>query len=118
MVVNLMTMPLAFMSGAFHPATTMPDQMKWIAKINPLTYSVHAVRYWLANLNTEFEYMNPLTDLAILTAFTTSMLTTAMMAFKKAALEDQLSKVMQLDHSKTFKAQQISSKLHDIHAEH
>ena len=88
MVVNLITMPLIFMSGVFYPPTTMPEWMKWIAKFNPLTYSVHAVRYWLAGANAGFEYMNPLTDLAILIAFTSLMLVTAVKTFEKATVED------------------------------
>jgi ABC-2 type transport system permease protein len=88
MVVNLMTMPLIFMSGVFYPPTTMPEWMKWIAKFNPLTYSVHAVRYWLAGANAGFEYMNPLTDLAILIAFTSFMLVTAVKTFEKTTVED------------------------------
>jgi len=88
MVVNLTTMPLIFMSGVFYPPTTMPEWMKWIAKFNPLTYSVHAVRYWLAGANAGFEYMNPLTDLAILIAFTSLMLVTAVKTFEKTTVED------------------------------
>jgi ABC-2 type transport system permease protein len=88
MVVNLITMPLIFMSGVFYPPTTMPEWMKWIAKFNPLTYSVHAVRYWLAGANAGFEYMNPLTDLAILIAFTSLMLVTAVKTFEKTTVED------------------------------
>lgn len=88
MVVNLITMPLVFMSGVFYPVTTMPDWMKWIAKFNPLTYSVHATRYWLANADVGFEYMNPLTDLAILTVFTIVMIIEAMNIFEKTTLED------------------------------
>lgn len=88
MVVNLLTMPLVFMSGVFYPVTTMPDWMKIIAKVNPLTYSVHAVRYWLTGSNTGFEYMNPTTDLLILSSFTVVMVTLAVKVFEKTTLED------------------------------
>jgi len=88
MVVNLMTMPLVFMSGVFYPVTTMPEWMKLLSKFNPLTYSVHAVRYWLANADVGFEYMDPLTDLTILTMFTVAMMIIAMKTFEKTTLED------------------------------
>ncbi|MEM0002319.1 MAG: ABC transporter permease [Desulfurococcaceae archaeon] len=88
MVVNLLTMPLVFMSGVFYPVTTMPDWMKIMAKVNPLTYSVHAVRYWLTGSNTGFEYMNPTTDLLILSNFTVVMIALAVKVFEKTTLED------------------------------
>ncbi|MEM4054008.1 MAG: ABC transporter permease, partial [Desulfurococcaceae archaeon] len=88
MVVNLLTMPLVFMSGVFYPVTTMPDWMNMIAKVNPLTYSVHAVRYWLTGSNTGFEYMNSTTDLLILSSFTVVMIALAVKVFEKTTLED------------------------------
>ncbi|RLG79356.1 MAG: ABC transporter [Thermoprotei archaeon] len=88
MVVNLITMPLVFVSGVFYPVTTMPEWMKLIAESNPLTYSVHAVRYWLASADVGFEYMNPITDLAILTLFAIAMITIAAKTFEKTTLED------------------------------
>jgi len=88
MVVNLLTMPLVFMSGVFYPVTSMPDWMKALTVFNPLTYAVHSVRYWLVGSSTGFNYMNPWTDLAILLGFTTAALSLAVRAFKKATLED------------------------------
>lgn len=88
MVVNLLTMPMVFMSGVFYPVTTMPEWMKIIAKINPLTYSVHSVRYWLTSANTGFEYMNPTTDLIVLFGFTITMSLLAIKVFEKTTLED------------------------------
>jgi ABC-2 type transport system permease protein len=88
MVVNLLTMPLVFMSGVFYPVTTMPDWMKTITMFNPLTYAVHSVRYWLVGSTVGFDYMNPYSDLAILLGFTTAALGLAVRAFKGATLED------------------------------
>jgi ABC-2 type transport system permease protein len=77
MVVNLINMPLTFLSGVFYPVTTMPEWMKAFSMVNSLTYCVHASRYWLTGSNVGFNYMNPLTDLAILSAFTATMLAIA-----------------------------------------
>jgi len=88
MVVNLMTMPLVFMSGVFYPVTTMPEWMKVFAKANPLTYAVHATRYWLTGSEAGFEYMNPATDAAILLAFAVATLLLAVKKFEKTTLED------------------------------
>ncbi|MEM4717196.1 MAG: ABC transporter permease [Desulfurococcaceae archaeon] len=88
MVINLLTMPMVFMSGVFYPVVTMPYWMKITAKINPLTYSVHSVRYWLTGSNIGFEYMNPTTDFIILLGFTIPMLILAIKVFEKTTLED------------------------------
>jgi len=88
MIVNLLTMPLMFMSGVFYPLKTMPDWMKTIALFNPLTYAVHGSRYWLTGTDTGLSFMNPLLDLAILSIFTTIFTTIAMILFDRASLED------------------------------
>jgi len=88
MIVNFTTMPLIFVSGVFYPVTTMPEWMKYVAMFNPLTYSVHAVRLWLAGASVGFNYMNALTDLAILIAFTAFMTIIAVKIFEKATVEE------------------------------
>ncbi|MCC6056400.1 MAG: ABC transporter permease, partial [Desulfurococcaceae archaeon] len=88
MIVNFTTMPLIFVSGVFYPVITMPEWMKYVAMFNPLTYSVHAVRLWLAGASVGFDYMNALTDLAILIAFTAFMTIIAVKIFEKATVEE------------------------------
>jgi ABC-2 type transport system permease protein len=41
---QLLTMPLFFASNAIYPVTMMPDWLKVIAHVNPLTYEVDGVR--------------------------------------------------------------------------
>jgi len=88
MIVNLLTMPLMFMSGVFYPVNTMPDWMKVFAQFNPLSYSVHSVRYWLTGANVGLEYMTPTIDIAILAAAAITLLVIAGWAFNKATVED------------------------------
>jgi len=88
MIVNLLTMPLMFMSGVFYPVNTMPDWMKVFAQFNPLSYSVHSVRYWLTGANVGLEYMNPTIDIAILAAAAITLIVVAGWAFNKATVED------------------------------
>jgi len=88
MIVNLLTMPLMFMSGVFYPVNTMPDWMKVFAQFNPLSYSVHSVRYWLTGANVGLEYMTPTIDIAILAAAAITLLVVAGWAFNKATVED------------------------------
>ncbi|MGB9827594.1 MAG: ABC transporter permease [Thermosphaera sp.] len=88
MIVNLLTMPLMFLSGVFYPLAQMPEWMQSASKLNPLTYSVHGVRYWLAGANVGFEYMNWHLDLAIITVFAIVLLAVAAEMFEKATIED------------------------------
>jgi len=88
MIVNLLTMPLMFMSGVFYPVNTMPDWMKIFAQYNPLSYAVHSVRYWLTGADVGLDYMNPLTDITILTGAAIILLAIAGWAFNKATIEE------------------------------
>jgi ABC-2 type transport system permease protein len=88
MIVNLLTMPLMFMSGVFYPVNTMPEWMKTITQFNPLSYTVHAVRYWLTGASVGLEYMNPTTDITILTGAAIILLAIACWAFNKATIEE------------------------------
>jgi ABC-2 type transport system permease protein len=44
LIVQLVNMPLFFLSGALFPLTTAPAFIKWIAFFNPLTYGVDGLR--------------------------------------------------------------------------
>ncbi|MEM0004697.1 MAG: ABC transporter permease [Desulfurococcaceae archaeon] len=87
-IVNILTMPLMFASGVFYPVTSMPDWMQVFAMINPLTYAVHASRYWLAGASVGFDYMDSVTDLLILTATAGVLVLLAAKAFEKTTIED------------------------------
>ncbi|HVU10772.1 MAG TPA: ABC transporter permease [Phototrophicaceae bacterium] len=43
-ISNFVVMPMYFLSGAIYPTSTAPDWMKPLIAINPLTYSVDAMR--------------------------------------------------------------------------
>jgi ABC-2 type transport system permease protein len=43
-VSGFVSLPLVFLSNAFVPTDAMPDWMRWIAQINPLTYAIEAMR--------------------------------------------------------------------------
>jgi ABC-2 type transport system permease protein len=87
-IVNILTMPLMFASGVFYPVTSMPDWMQVFAMINPLTYAVHASRYWLAGASVGFDYMDSVTDLLILAATAGVLVLLAAKAFEKTTIED------------------------------
>lgn len=43
-IMNLILLPIWFLSGAFFPATGAPAPMRWVMVLNPLTYGVAALR--------------------------------------------------------------------------
>ncbi|MEM0005974.1 MAG: ABC transporter permease [Ignisphaera sp.] len=88
MIVNIFNMPVMFLSGVFFPVTTMPEWMRSIAIYNPLSYAVHAVRYWLTGASVGIPPMNPLLDLAILISTAIISAYSASKMFEKATIED------------------------------
>ncbi|WP_434731359.1 ABC transporter permease [Thermogladius sp. KZ2Tp1] len=88
MLINLLTMPLMFMSGVFYPFTTMPDWMKVFAQFNPLSYTVHSVRYWLTGADVGLYPMSPVNDLIVLAVVGSAMLWLAGVIFEKTSIEE------------------------------
>jgi ABC-2 type transport system permease protein len=43
-IMTALTFPAIFLSGAFFPLQQMPAAMQWISRLNPLSYSVEALR--------------------------------------------------------------------------
>ncbi len=41
---QVLTMPLFFASNAIYPLSMMPDWLRWLAKMNPLSYQVDFLR--------------------------------------------------------------------------
>lgn len=44
-LMNLLVMPLFFLSGALYPLGNLPDWLETVARFNPLTYAVSAMRH-------------------------------------------------------------------------
>jgi ABC-2 type transport system permease protein len=43
-IMNFIVMPMFFLSGAMYPVNKLPEVLKWLAKINPLTYGIDALK--------------------------------------------------------------------------
>ncbi|MEM0014506.1 MAG: ABC transporter permease [Zestosphaera sp.] len=84
MIVNLMTMPLIFMSGVFYPIENMPEWMRTVAYVNPLTYAVDGMRYWLTGVSR----FDPIVDIGLLGVLTSALLLLAIRTYVKATIED------------------------------
>jgi ABC-2 type transport system permease protein len=55
------TMPLFFASNALYPVDVMPQWLRWLSTVNPLSYEVNALRGLLIGTPT-----NPLLDITVL----------------------------------------------------
>jgi len=49
-IMNFIIMPMFFLSGAMYPVKLLPDILKLVAKINPLTYGVDALKHSISPL--------------------------------------------------------------------
>jgi len=58
-VVNLLNLPLLFTSNALFPTNFMPDWLKTISKVNPITYGTDAARQMLINFSVSLWGIGP-----------------------------------------------------------
>ena len=43
-VVNLIVLPMAFLSGSFGPTRRYPEALRWVADVLPLTYLINLMK--------------------------------------------------------------------------
>ena len=44
-IMNFIVMPMFFLSGAMYPVRLLPDILRFVAKLNPLTYGIDAMKH-------------------------------------------------------------------------
>jgi ABC-2 type transport system permease protein len=89
MIMNLLVMPLFFLSGAIYPVNLLPSGLRFLSRCNPLTYGVDAFKNVLlpkvgagthGTLGAEF----PLgMDILVVVIFSLAMITLAVRSFRK-----------------------------------
>src|SRR4030065_1318896 len=70
-IMNFIIMPMFFLSGAMYPVRLLPDILRIVAKLNPLTYGIDAMKH--AIFPHETGHMGP--DFSIMTSATVIILT-------------------------------------------
>jgi ABC-2 type transport system permease protein len=70
LVMNFLVLPMFFLSGALFPLGDAPWALKTIARVNPLSYGVDALRGTLGGI----AYFQLTTDLGVLVAVTAGLL--------------------------------------------
>ncbi len=84
-IMNFLVMPMFFLSGAMYPVSSMPQALRQLTHINPLTYGIDAFKHVLLRnatppLGPEF----PLSlDVLIVIAVSAIMLTLAALSFRR-----------------------------------
>ncbi len=66
LIMNFLVMPLFFLSGAIFPLQDAPMVLQWIARIDPLSYGIDALRALLINM-THYGLALDLTMLSLVT---------------------------------------------------
>jgi ABC-2 type transport system permease protein len=80
MVVNFLIMPLFFLSGALFPLDKLPEWLKILTRIDPLTYGVDLLRSTIIKVHS---IPNPV-NLAVMLSFTFVMFAIAVFEFNLA----------------------------------
>lgn len=78
-IMNFLVMPIFFLSGALFPLAGLPAAMLWVARADPMTYGVDAVR---GALNSAAAFGIG-TDLAVLIGVTAALLGVGSWAFER-----------------------------------
>jgi len=83
LIVSVLMLPIVFLSGAVYPIDAIPDYIKVLAYLNPLTYAVDGSRYFLLGVS-RFSILLDIFTLSILTII---LLLTAILLFERLTLE-------------------------------
>jgi ABC-2 type transport system permease protein len=89
MIMQFLLMPMLFLSGAFFPLTDVPGWLAFLARLNPVTYMVDAIRQVLLAGEMSPEAIEALTilpvqtDVAIMLGVTVAFLIPAVLLFSK-----------------------------------
>lgn len=82
LIVNLLVMPMFFLSGALFPLRGLPGPLAFITGINPLSFGVDGLRYSLTGLT----HFGLITDLFSLSALTVGLLVLGSYLFTRIEL--------------------------------
>ncbi|KKU80852.1 MAG: ABC transporter, permease protein [Parcubacteria group bacterium GW2011_GWA1_47_8] len=79
LVINLLLMPMFFLSGALFPIDTLPTMLALVVKSNPLSYGVDAVRDTLVGIG----HFGLATDITVLLVVTAIVIVVSAYLFEK-----------------------------------
>lgn len=81
-IMTFVNMPMFFLSGALFPVTRLPDWLKWVFYVNPLTYGVDALRTII--LGSDWTPIMPIYyEILVVIAFDVAMIVIGTYAFSR-----------------------------------
>lgn len=81
MVMNVLILPMTFLSGAFYPLRNLPPVLHFLARIDPLSYGVDALRLGLGGGVQQY-FLRDVEILGALTLFTLALATVSFARLK------------------------------------
>ena len=84
-IMNFIVMPMFFLSGAMYPVKLLPEILKIVSKINPLTYGIDAIKHLLfpfekGRMSPDFPFI---IDIAVIIATSIIFVLIAAKAFER-----------------------------------
>lgn len=83
LIMNFLTLPLTFMSGAFYPIDKLPEYVKPVFYADPLTYAVDLARTYLTGVSS----LSPLIDWAVLLSISAIFLMVSIRIFGSSTID-------------------------------
>jgi len=80
MIMNFLVMPMFFLSGAMFPLKDLPKWLEYLVSINPLSYSIDAIRYVMLEDKT-FLAHPLLINISVISIFAVIMISAAIFVF-------------------------------------
>lgn len=81
-IMNFIVMPMFFLSGAMYPVQKLPEVLKIIAKINPLTFGIDALKHSIFR-KAQVSDFSLLADISVLIAFSIVFVVVASLSFER-----------------------------------
>ena len=82
LIMNFVIFPIFGLSGALFPIESLPEWLRAVTYLDPLTYGVEGIRYGLLGTSA----IGPLTSLAVLCGCTAVMIIIGAVLFRKASI--------------------------------
>ncbi|UCH45665.1 MAG: ABC transporter permease, partial [Nitrospiraceae bacterium] len=81
-IMNFIVMPMFFLSGAMYPVNKLPEILKYISQINPLTYGIDALKHAMFQSSSMVDF-SLITDLFVLSVLSVLFVTVASFIFER-----------------------------------
>ncbi|MBN2030971.1 ABC transporter permease [bacterium] len=82
LIMNFVIFPIFGLSGALFPIDSLPSWLKFLPRLDPLTYGVEGIRYGLLGTS----QMAPLISFSVLVGFMVLMVTVGAFLFRKISI--------------------------------